>query len=69
MHFNIIPTRLTVTGVNHMGPYGRIFTHAFVTFLNNTLENQHDMADEYQRIKDEIVGIKRDPLIARAASK
>ena len=34
MHFNTIPTRLTVTGVNHMGPYGRIFTHAFVTHFS-----------------------------------
>ena len=37
MHFNIIPTRLTVTGVNHMGPYGRIFTHAFVTHFSTIL--------------------------------
>lgn len=54
-------------------PHGPVWKNFYSrlrnAFLNNTLENQHDMADEYQRIKDEIVGIKREPLIARAASK
>ena len=54
-------------------PHGPVWKNFYSrlrnAFLNNTLENQHDMADEYQRIKDAIVGIKRDALIARAASK
>ena len=53
-------------------PHGPVWKNFYSrlrnAFLNNTLENQHEMADEYQRIKDEIVGIKRDPLVARAAS-
>ena len=53
-------------------PHGPVWKNFYSrlrnAFLNNTLENQHEMANEYQRIKDEIVGIKRDPLVARAAS-
>ena len=53
-------------------PHGPVWKNFYSrlrnTFLNNTLEKQHEMANEYQRIKDEIVGIKRDPLVARAAS-
>ena len=53
-------------------PHGPVWKNFYSrlrnAFLNNTLENQHEMANEYQRIKNEIVGIKRDPLVARAAS-
>ena len=53
-------------------PHGPVWKNFYSrlrnAFLNNTLENQHEMANEYQRIKDEIVGIKRAPLVARAAS-
>ena len=54
-------------------PHGPVWKNFYSrlrnAFLNYTLENQHEMAEEYQRIKDEILGIKREPLIARAASK
>ena len=72
MHFSITHTRLTAISVSRMVLSGKtFFTLVLETlfYINNTLENQHDMADEYQRIKDEILGIKRDQLIARAASR